>query len=477
MDLSQLTAKEKLKYEVAKDVVELGLSDTAIRRGRIRLECSRKSLLRYVEWYNSGDISHFSHKNKNRQPSTTIATETKEFIEKLYKEKYSNASFTHFVEILKEDYDVKVSDRTIHTILKDALLISPCSKRATRRQMEKNIRRMFRRENLSKSESEKITFAYGLLDDAESHPRKPRSKYFGELIQMDASEYNWVKGQPKWHLHVAIDDATSEIVGAWFDSQETLNGYYNVLYMILKIYGIPARFLTDRRTVFEYTLLAKADEEKDTYTQFTAACRTLGIEMQSSSVPQTKGRIERLNKTLQGRLPVEFIRSNITTMQEANAFLWEYLPRFNAQFSLKEEQDLKSSVFLEAPSEEDINTILAVVSQRIVDDGHCIKYHNKYYQLYSQEEARRPMLFNRGTKVFVIKAFDGTLLASVKEQIFILKQLEQRLKHSKEFDPAPASVKQRKPNKPASDHPWRNSRYLSSNFLEPHVSKAKEYIQ
>ena len=154
--------------------------------------------------------------------------------------------------------------------------------------MEKNIRHMARKANLSKSESEKVTFAYGLLDDADAHPRRPRSKYFGELIQMDASEYIWVKGQPKWHLHAAIDDATSEIVGAWFDTQETLNGYYNVLYMILKLYGVPNRFLTDRRTVFEYTLLAKPDEEKDTYTQFTAACKTLGIEMQCSSVPQVK---------------------------------------------------------------------------------------------------------------------------------------------------------------------------------------------
>lgn len=293
---------------------------------------------------------------------------------------------------------------------------------------------------------------------------------------MDASEYIWVKGQPKWHLHAAIDDATSEIVGAWFDTQETLNGYYNVLYMILKLYGIPARFFTDRRTVFEYTLLAKADEEKDTYTQFSAACRTLGIDMKCSSVPQFKARAERLNRTLQGRLPVEFVRNNITTIEEANTFLWEYLPRFNAQFSLKDEQDLKSSVFLTAPCETEINVILAVVCRRVIDDGHCIKYHNNYYQLFSQDQRKRsPMFFGKGTKVLVIKAFDGTLLASVKDQIYILKKLEQRLKISKEFDPAPP--KEKKPYKPADDHPWKRSRYLSTNFLEPHISQSKEYIE
>ena len=42
------------------------------------------------------------------------------------------------------------------------------------------------------------------------------------------------------------------IVGAYFDKQETLNGYYNVLHQILSNHGIPYMFYTDRRTVFEY---------------------------------------------------------------------------------------------------------------------------------------------------------------------------------------------------------------------------------
>jgi len=153
MDLSQLTDKERLKVEVAKDVVELGETETAIRRGRTRLGCTRKSLLKYVDWYKSGDVSRFSHKNKNRQPATTKSPQTRRFIEHLYKEKYSTASFTHFAEILKEDYNITISDRTIHTILKDAMLISPCSKRATKRNMEKFIRSVARKEHLSNSNS------------------------------------------------------------------------------------------------------------------------------------------------------------------------------------------------------------------------------------------------------------------------------------------------------------------------------------
>ena len=135
------------------------------------------------------------------------------------------------------------------------MLVSPCSKKATKRLMEKKLRMLARKEHLSKAESEQVNAALAILDDADAHPRRPRSKYFGEMIQMDASELVWVKGAGKWHLHVAVDDATSEVVGAWFDTQETLDGYYHVLYMILKLYGIPSRFRTDRRTVFEYKSL------------------------------------------------------------------------------------------------------------------------------------------------------------------------------------------------------------------------------
>lgn len=265
-------------------------------RGRTKLGCTRKTLLKYIRWHERGDISLFSHHNKGRKPVTAKPEETRKLVEQLYKEKYCTASFTHFSEILRDDYDISVSDGTLHSILKEAYLVSPCSRKATRRRMEKKLRLAARKEHLSKAESAQVNAAFSLLDDADAHPRRPRSKYFGEMVQMDASELVWVKGAEKWHLHVSVDDATGEVVGAWFDTQETLDGYYHVRYMILKLYGIPSRFRTDRRTVFEYSLLGKPDEEKDTFTQFTAACRTLGIGIEAASVAQWKGRVERLNQ-------------------------------------------------------------------------------------------------------------------------------------------------------------------------------------
>ncbi len=113
---------------------------------------------------------------------------------------------------------------------------------------------------------------------------------------MDASPHIWF-GNEVTHLHLAIDDATGKIVGGYFDTQETLNTYYHVLYQILVTYGIPYQFLTDRRTVFEYKRKNVSSDEKDTYTQFSYACSQLGIDIESSSVPQAKGRVECLNQT------------------------------------------------------------------------------------------------------------------------------------------------------------------------------------
>jgi len=95
---------------------------------------------------------------------------------------------------------------------------------------------------------------------------------------MDASLHDWF-GPNKSQLHIAVDDASGEIVGAYFDAQETLKGYYNVLDQVLTNYGIPYMFFTDRRTVFEYKKKNTSSIEEDTFTQFSYACNQLGIEI------------------------------------------------------------------------------------------------------------------------------------------------------------------------------------------------------
>ena len=65
---------------------------------------------------------------------------------------------------------------------------------------------------------------------------------------MDGSIHLWF-GTKKCCLHLSIDKTTNTVVGAYFDWQETLNGYYHIFKQILENYGIPAKFLTDNSKI------------------------------------------------------------------------------------------------------------------------------------------------------------------------------------------------------------------------------------
>ena len=83
-------------------------------------------------------------------------------------------------------------------------------------------------------------------------------------------------------------------------------------------------------------------------------------------------------------------------------------------------KDTRNSTFLEAPAKDEISAIPAVVSRRSIDPGHSIKYHNVYYQPCVQyPNGLRPRYFQQGTKALVVKAFDGSLLASINEELYI----------------------------------------------------------
>ena len=291
--------------------------------------------------------------------------------------------------------------------------------------MEVNI---IRKVNLSMDEQKKYEVIKSLTDH--SNPNKQRAAYFGELEQMDATPYEWVPGQI-WHLHLAIDDATGRIVGGWFDMQETLNGYYHVFYQILTTYGIPYKFFTDRRTIFTYKKKNSPSIDEDTYTQFAYACKQLGVELESSSIPQAKGRVERLNQTLQSRLPIELRLAGISTIDAANEFLNSYIKEFNEKFALP--LNGIKSVFVTQPEIEKINLILAVLCERTVDTGHCLRYSNKYYRMLDSKGHQ--IHYRKGTKVMFIRAFNGRQYCCVNDKdIYALEEIPERETKSKNID-------------------------------------------
>ncbi len=305
----------------------------------------------------------------------------------------------------------------------------------------------------------KLKESIAVIESNKAHPRRPRSKYFGEMIQMDASSFEWVPGEI-WHLHLAVDDSTSKVVGAYFDTQETLKGYYNVFHQILTDYGIPAMFYTDRRTVFEYKRKNTAFDDEDTFTQFSYACHQLGVEIKTTSVAQAKGRVERMNQTFQSRLPVDLRRANITKIEDANEFLKSYLKKLNDKFALR--LNSTKTVFEKQPSLEKINQTLAVISPRKIDGGHCIKYKNAYYIPKTDKDVR--VFFKNKTDSMVIEAYDGNLYVNILDNLYLLENVPDRQMYSKNFDEEQATKpKKKKQYIPPLSHPWKQASYM--NYL------------
>ncbi|MGX5816517.1 DDE-type integrase/transposase/recombinase, partial [Lacticaseibacillus rhamnosus] len=166
------------------------------------------------------------------------------------------------------------------------------------------------------------------VENIKAHPERPRKRYAGELVQMDASCEHWF-GTQKATLHAAIDDQSGNVVGGYFAQQETLSGYYHVFAQILRNYGAPAEFLTDRRTVFNSNKKEGSPSTENPLTRFGYACQTLGTELLVTSVPQGKGRIERLLETFQDRLTSELRLHNVNTIADANRFLVGFIKRHN----------------------------------------------------------------------------------------------------------------------------------------------------
>lgn len=447
-----LRMNEQSKYDVIKRVAN---NEISCKRASVCLNLSLRSIYRLVNVYNTKGKDGFIHGNRDRKPVTSISDETKNKIIKLYKEKYYDCNFKFFRELLSKNENINISYYPLYNLLTEKRFLSPKARRKTVKDYNKSIKA--KKENNVKLNDVELNYLAetNLDDNVNYHPRKSRAKYFGELIQMDACQDYWF-GNTKTQLHAAIDDATGRILALYFDLQETLNGYYHLFYDILNKYGIPAKFLTDNRTVFYYNRLKDPKPENDTLTQFSYACKVLGTVIETSSIPQVKGRVERLFNTLLGRLPALLRIAGITTIDAANAYLKDYIEDFNKQFAVQD--NYIQSVFEKQDDINKINYALSIISNRKVDKGSTIKYKNKYYQFYNDGNL---VAVKPGDACCVMETFNGELVAAIGKTVYDLFEFERNKKVSSNFDTE--TKKEDKPKrtyKPDPSHPWGYRSYV-----------------
>jgi transposase len=245
------------------------------------------------------------------------------------------------------------------------------------------------------------------------HCWRARRSSFGELVQWDTSEHDWLEGRsgasPVRYLVRLIDDATSWSWGRFVERDATPFNMA-VLWEYLEKNGRMVEVYTDRDSMFAVPPRPGESQdqrrEADRLTQLGRALRELGIGSILALSPEAKGRVERSFFTDQDRL-VKLLRlAKIATREAANEFLEkEYWPEWNARFA-KPVEDFPNQHRALTPQLE-LAAILCHVEERVIANDYTFSIASQRYQI-AREDAQAGM---RRQRVRVELRLDGEVKA------------------------------------------------------------------
>jgi transposase len=306
------------------------------------LGCSIRHFLRLRERYDESGLDGLRDHRVGRASKKRAVDAEISQITKLYREKYSGFSASHFHEFAKREHGCKRGYTWTRTVLQQAGLVAKTGRGGKHRL------------------------------------RRPRRPMAGMMIHQDASKHAWF-GDISCDLVVTMDDATSEIYSAFFCEEEgTLSSFRGVAETIDK-HGLFCSFYSDRGSHYWTTKEAGGKVDKVNLTQFGRALKQLKIEQIAAYSPQARGRSERMFGTLQGRLVNELKLNNINDMAAANDYLQNiYLSTHNAKFTIKPETPQSAFVPIVGL---DIKNILCIQDDRIVASDNTVHYQGKKLQV------------------------------------------------------------------------------------------------
>ena len=454
--------------QVIKDVKA---EKVCLTRAAIRLNVHPITVKRKVLEYQEQGLKCFVHGNTGKIP-----VNKKDFSiikKKIEENQLLGCNFSLTSELLESNFGIKISPSCLRNYMFNEGILSSKCKRKTRRKLKKLLKQKIKesKEITTLTKDEKVTLNALEMEEyvgRYSHPTKPRSKYLGERIELDASKKVFVPGLGPMTLHVAVDDASGFILGLWMEKEETLHGYYMVMFQVLSNYGIPVAIRTDKRTVFTYQKLDIKEPENDTFTQFAYAMSQLGCDLTCNSDPDFKPKVERMNQTLQGQLRYYFSMNNITSVAEANNYLQNnYIKHFNNKYgyatSRVNGRSEKVHSAFEPCTQDQIKNTLVCLFERKVNKGCVISYKKRYYALY--DKSSRQVALGKGTKITVVLTLDGELFATgEKNKNYKLVEVPKRYLYSPTID-YDKPIKEKVKYKPSSEHPWS---YSSQMYFKEH---------
>jgi hypothetical protein len=314
------------------------------------LDLSERQVRRLLERIRIGGAASIRHKAIGRPSNNRISDGVRDYAMALVREHYADFGPTLATEKLTERDGLRVSRETVRGWMSEA--------------------------GLWLSRKQRRTF----------HQPRLRREAYGELVQIDGSEHRWFEDRgPPCSLLVFVDDATGRLMQLRFVRSESAFTYFEALALYLKRHGAPIAFYSDKHSVFR---VAKKDARGGQgMTQFGRALCELNIEILCANSSQAKGRVERMNRTLQDRLVKELRLAGVDSMEAGNAFLLDFMESYNTRFAVTpaRSEDLHRPLNLAA---DRLMEILCKRGQRYVGSQLTFSFERKRIMLQETEVTR-----------------------------------------------------------------------------------------
>ncbi len=347
MGLIAMSERDLQRIEVLSNVVAERM--TTVSAAHV-LDLSERQVRRLLARIRTGGAASIRHKAIGRRSNNRISDGVRDYAMTLVREHYADFGPTLATEKLAERDGLRVSRETVRGWMSEA--------------------------GLWLSRKQRRTF----------HQPRLRREAYGELVQIDGSEHRWFEDRgPPCSLLVFVDDATGKLLQLRFVRSESTFTYFEALELYLKDHGAPIAFYSDKHTVFR---VPKKDAKGGQgMTQFGRALCELNIEILCANSSQAKGRVERMNRTLQDRLVKELRLCGIDSMNAGNAFLPAFMADYNARFAITpaRSDDLHRPINL-APDR--LTEILCKREQRYVGSQLTFSFERKRIMLEETEVTR-----------------------------------------------------------------------------------------
>ena len=303
----------------------------------------------YGRWLEEGESGLLDRRIGRPSPRRMPETAKAELC-RLYRERYADHTVKHFHEQLARRHDYRLGYTVTKLALHAAGLVKPAERRSAHRK------------------------------------KRPRRPLPGMLLFQDGSTHAWLPGSDRpLDLVVTMDDATSTIYSAILVEEEGTASSFLGLAETIADQGLFCALYTDRGSHYFFTPAAGGKVDRTQLTQLGRALKQLGIEHIPSYSPEARGRMERVFRTLQDRLPKELRLAGFGAAAEpadiaaANRFLREvYVPQHNARFAVAAEQP--GSAFVPARPEQ-WQDVLCIQEDRVVANDNTVRYQGRVLQI------------------------------------------------------------------------------------------------